>query len=163
MQCSQQFTAPSEDSRPPSTANGPTPTRPEPLFAREHPSVAGATASERKHCLECGTVIRRRAVVCPACGVAQPTYAGPTEGRQSKRILAGVLAIVLGTLGVHKFVLGYAFEGVIMLVLGTVGGFCFGIGTAITFVVGVIEGIIYLTKTDAEFHSVYEVNKRGWF
>lgn len=74
---------------------------------------------------------------------------------ESKRILCGVLAIVLGSLGIHKFVLGYTVPGVIQLVLG----FCFGIG----WVIGVIEGIIYLTKTDDDFVQTYQIGKKEWF
>jgi hypothetical protein len=29
--------------------------------------------------------------------------------------------------------------------------------------IGLIEGIIYLTKTDEEFYQMYQVNKKGWF
>jgi TM2 domain-containing membrane protein YozV len=75
---------------------------------------------------------------------------------ENKKVLAGVLAIVLGGLGVHKFVLGYTQEGIIQLILGVVT--C-GIGG----VIGLIEGIIYLTKTDEEFYQIYQVSKRGWF
>ncbi len=73
---------------------------------------------------------------------------------ESKRILAGVLAIVLGGFGVHKFVLGQTTAGIIMLLLG-----CTGIST----VIGWIEGIIYLTKTDAEFIQTYQVGQKAWF
>jgi len=76
--------------------------------------------------------------------------------QENKRILAGVLAIVLGGLGVHKFILGYTQEGIIQLILGVVT--C-GIGG----VIGLVEGIIYLTKTDEEFYQTYQVGKKGWF
>lgn len=75
--------------------------------------------------------------------------------QESKRILAGVLAIVLGWLGLHKFILGYTVPGVIQLVLG----FCFGIGG----IIGIIEGIIYLTKSDEEFIQTYQVGQKHWF
>lgn len=85
----------------------------------------------------------------------------PTE---SKRILAGVLAIVLGGLGVHKFVLGMTTAGIIMLATSIiVGGLTCGAGVGIMQLVGIIEGIIYLTKSDAEFHQIYEVDKKAWF
>ena len=75
--------------------------------------------------------------------------------QESKRVLAGILAIVLGSLGIHKFILGYTVAGIIQLALG----FCFGIG----WVIGVIEGIIYLTKTDEEFIETYQIGKKEWF
>lgn len=78
------------------------------------------------------------------------------NNEESKRILAGVLAIVLGGLAVHKFILGYTKTGIIQLILtfatcGLVG------------LISLIEGIIYLTKTDEEFINTYQVNKKEWF
>ena len=94
-------------------------------------------------------------------------YPGSTSGErptESKRILAGVLAIVLGGLGVHKFVLGMTTAGIIMLVCTLVlGSFTCGTGYGLMGLVGLIEGIIYLTKTDEEFHQIYEVEKKAWF
>jgi TM2 domain-containing membrane protein YozV len=90
-------------------------------------------------------------------------YSGATSGEaatDSKRILAGILAIVLGSLGVHKFILGMTTPGLIMLAVSLVS--C-GFAAPIVHIIGIIEGIIYLTKTDAEFHQVYEVEKKAWF
>lgn len=65
-----------------------------------------------------------------------------------KKIAAGIIGILLGALGIHKFILGYTKEGVIMLLVTvlTLGmlGFVMGI-------IGLVEGIIYLTKTDEVF------------
>ena len=72
-----------------------------------------------------------------------------------KKIPAGILAILLGGLGIHKFYLGYTKEGVIQLILGLA---C-GIGS----VIGIIEGIIYLTKSDEEFAATYVAGKKAWF
>jgi len=86
----------------------------------------------------------------------------------NKKILAGILGILFGSLGVHKFVLGYNKEGGILLGLTLVGFIlsCIGIGVFvvwITSIVGLIEGIIYLTKSDQEFYDIYQVNKKPWF
>lgn len=75
---------------------------------------------------------------------------------ENKKVIAGITGILLGGLGVHKFVLGYTNEGVIQIVISVCT--C-GIGSFI----GLIEGIIYLTKTDEEFYHTYQVNKKGWF
>ena len=83
---------------------------------------------------------------------------------ENKKILAGVLGILLGSLGIHKFVLGYTKEGIIMLVVTLiVGGFTCGIGAGIMGIVGLIEGIIYLTKSDEEFYNTYQVGQKPWF
>ncbi len=81
----------------------------------------------------------------------------PTQPQQdNKKVLAGVMGILFGGLGVHKFILGYTQEGIIQLVVSVVT--C-GIGSLIGF----IEGIIYLTKSDEEFYNTYQANKKGWF
>ena len=86
------------------------------------------------------------------------------DSKDNKRILAGVLAIVIGGLGIHKFVLGYTKEGLILLVATIImwiisAGF---LAWAI-WVVTLAEGIIYLTKTDAQFYQTYQENYRPWF
>ncbi len=77
----------------------------------------------------------------------------------SKKLAAGICGILLGALGIHKFILGYTTEGLIMLLVSVLtcgfGGFVMG-------VIGLIEGIIYLTKTDAEFAQIYIADKKGW-
>jgi TM2 domain-containing membrane protein YozV len=76
------------------------------------------------------------------------------------RIAAGVCAIVLGYLGVHKFILGMTKPGLIMLLV-TVGT-C-GAAWPVMWLIGIIEGIVYLTKSDQEFYQRYMVQKQGWF
>ena len=76
--------------------------------------------------------------------------------QENKRVLAGVLGILFGGFGVHKFILGYTQEGIIQLIIGIVT--C-GVGS----IIGFIEGIIYLTKSDEEFYDTYQVNKKAWF
>lgn len=75
---------------------------------------------------------------------------------KSKRVVAGVLAILLGQLGVHKFVLGYTKEGLIQIGISI-------ITCGIAGLIGFIEGIIYLTKSDQEFINEYQLHKKGWF
>jgi len=132
----------------------------------------------------------------PVAAVRQ-TYASLTrwDGRplppdfQNRKVAAGICGILLGWLGIHKFILGYAGQGVIMLVVsiaavplsfillalsaasGSAGGLAAGAGISfIAFlaptamgIIGFIEGIIYLTKSDRDFVIAYGVNKRGWF
>jgi hypothetical protein len=77
-----------------------------------------------------------------------------------KKVAAGILGILIGGLGIHKFVLGYKTEGLIMLLVTVLtcgfGGIIFG-------PIGLVEGILYLVKSDEEFVRTYIQNKRGWF
>ena len=83
--------------------------------------------------------------------------------QESKRVIAGILAILLGALGIHKFILGYTTEGIIILVCTFILGIvtC-GLATGAMGLLTLIEGIIYLTKSDEEFVYTYQVNKKGW-
>lgn len=75
----------------------------------------------------------------------------------NKKLPAGILAILLGPFGIHKFLLGYTTEGIIWLIISlcTCG--------TVTYLLGIVEGIIYLTKSDEEFYQMYQVNKKAWF
>ena len=73
-----------------------------------------------------------------------------------KKMVAGILGIVLGGFGVHKFYLGYTKEGVIQIVITLVT--C-GVGA----IVGLVEGIMYLMKSDEEFVATYVNGRKGWF
>lgn len=86
-----------------------------------------------------------------------------TDNSENKKMLAGLLGIFLGTIGVHKFILGYTKEGVILLVLGILGFFTCGITSMISWAIGVIEGIMYLTKSDEEFYNTYQAGSKPWF
>ncbi len=92
----------------------------------------------------------------------QPVYAQKPPGAD-KKLAAGICGILLGGLGVHKFILGYTTEGIIMVVTYLVGLFLCGIPALAIAIIGIIEGIIYLTKSDEEFSRTYIMNKKGWF
>jgi TM2 domain-containing membrane protein YozV len=78
-----------------------------------------------------------------------------TNSSENKKLICGILAIVIGWTGIHKFLLGYTKEGILQIVLSLL---C-GVGA----IIALIEGIIYLTKSDEEFYQTYQVGKRGWF
>ena len=69
------------------------------------------------------------------------SYVDPSWPVKNK-LTAGLLAIFLGGLGVHKFYLGKIGLGILYIV------FCW---TYIPALVGLIEGIIYLTQSDEKF------------
>ncbi len=123
-----------------------------------------------RYCTKCGSQNDETSQYCTNCQ-APLTIVGGYQPMQSvnqghmtdwksagadKKLVAGICGILLGGLGVHKFILGYTTEGVIQIVITLVT--C-GIGS----VVGLVEGIIYLTKSDEDFVRTYIQNKKGWF
>lgn len=66
------------------------------------------------------------------------------ENSEKSRIAAGVFALVLGGLGIHKFYMGQVGMGILYLL------FCW---TGIPALVALIEGILYLTESDEKFNS----------
>ncbi len=83
-----------------------------------------------------------------------------TSDRASNKIAAGVCAILLGCLGVHKFILGYTGAGLIMLLVSVLS--C-GLAAPVFFIIGLIEGILYLVKSDEEFVRIYVDGRKAWF
>jgi len=80
--------------------------------------------------------------------------------RASHKIAAGIFGILLGSLGIHKFILGYTGAGLIMLLVTVLS--CF-ILSPLMHLIGLIEGIIYLCKPDEEFVRVYVDGRKEWF
>ena len=84
----------------------------------------------------------------------------PSWSPNNNRVAAGVVGLFLGALGIHKFILGFPGAGVAMLLISVLT--C-GYGAVVMAIVGFIEGIIYLSSNDADFHQNYVVNRRQWF
>ena len=82
--------------------------------------------------------------------------APPAATQENKKLICGLLGILLGGLGVHRFMLGDTKGGIIRIVITVVT--C-GAGS----IIGLIEGIIYLTKSDQEFYQTYQVEQKAWF
>jgi TM2 domain-containing membrane protein YozV len=89
-----------------------------------------------------------------------PFSTSPQAEAASKKLAAGLCAILIGSLGIHKFILGYTTAGIITLLITFLT--C-GIGGAVMHVISLIEGIIYLTKSDEEFYRTYMANRKEWF
>ena len=85
---------------------------------------------------------------------------GAAAARASHKIAAGIFGILLGSLGIHKFILGYTGAGLIMLLISVLS--CF-ILSPIMHIIGLIEGIIYLCKPDEEFVRIYVDGRKEWF
>ena len=125
-------------------------------------------------CKSCGAQVDDNANQCPYCNAAvsrvvantvtvvQGLTTPPAQGTASppSKIAAGICGILLGALGIHKFILGYQKAGFIMLGITVLS--C-GYGGIILGIIGLIEGIIYLTKSDQEFLEMYVNNKKEWF
>ena len=128
-----------------------------------------------RYCTKCGAINDEVAPYCTTCQAPLTSVSTGYQPMQSvtpgtltdwkalggdKKIIAGILAIVVGSLGVHKFILGYTTEGLIMLLTTVLT--CGILGIAMS-VVGIVEGIMYLTKSDEEFVRTYLQSKKGWF
>lgn len=122
-------------------------------------------------CISCGAQIADESTQCPYCqaAVSRLTPAAPAPGGAPVRTTgqappnkttAGLLGIFLGAFGVHKFILGYQIPGIIMLCITVLT--C-GYGGIVVGLIGLIEGIIYLTKSDEEFVRTYVQSKKEWF
>lgn len=91
---------------------------------------------------------------------AKEAYEQISTDQGSKRVVVGIVAILFGSLGIHKFILGYQKEGIIMLVISLLSlGFLAGA----VALIGLIEGIIYLTKSDEDFYNTYQIGNKPWF
>ena len=96
----------------------------------------------------------------PGQGAYQVPYQQPLVHTKD-HVAAGLLAIFLGVFGVHKFYLGYHTTGFIMLGVTILGSLLtIGIAAGVVWLIGVIEGIIYLTKSQSEFEQLYVFSKR---
>jgi len=92
--------------------------------------------------------------------VTTPAFSG--LGGDKNRIVAALLAFFLGWLGIHKFYLGKTNAGIIMLLCGTIGWLLLAIPPAVIGVIALIEFVIYLVKSDQQFHQDYVVGDKSW-
>jgi TM2 domain-containing membrane protein YozV len=138
------------------------------------------------HCRNCGKEVSEKAIACPGCGVpprtqtsfchhcGKPTTAiqivctacgvGLSTPKQKNKVTAGILGILLGAFGAHKFYLGYTGTAVFMLCTALIGGIVTsGIAAGLLGIIGLVEGIIYMTKSDADFAATYLQGKKAWF
>ena len=143
------------------------------------------------YCPKCATPVAHGIPACPSCGVpfvqqaAEPAYqqqpvyqqqqvypqqpAAHLSEANNKKMAAGLCAILLGGLGIHKFILGYNTAGWIYVgvLIGGIMTSCILpfiiISAPVMGMISFIEGIMYLTKTDEEFYHTYIVNRREWF
>jgi TM2 domain-containing membrane protein YozV/DNA-directed RNA polymerase subunit RPC12/RpoP len=145
-----------------------------------------------KYCHACGVQIRQESVACPSCGVRQSSPARPrrreerdrysdverrgdqwdgySRGRDGginrlsgEQLVAGILAILVGSLGIHKFYLGFQRAGITMLVVSIVTIPFALLGMIVMTVIDIIEGVMCLTKSEAQFRREYIRGRKEWF
>ena len=125
------------------------PYRPQSSGTSVQPVASSSLPPHHVFCRGCGVPIHETAPTCPKCGAVQRVVAsgaGAAAGSGKDRVTAALLAILLGSFGAHRFYLGHIGLGILYLVF---------FWTWIPGIVGLIEGIIYLTQSDNEFKSKY--------
>lgn len=108
-------------------------------------AVQTTPSANEEYCSSCGEIIKQEAVICPECGVSQG-QSGVSGDSDKDRTSAGAIALTLGGLGGHHFYLGNTKRGIVYLLF---------FWTFIPAVAALIEGILYLTKSDQEFQQQY--------
>ena len=95
---------------------------------------------------------------------APQNYGCPMHKPQTDHIAAGILAIVFGALGIHKFYMGKTNVGFIVLGITVIGSFLtFGAAGLVMQLIGMVEGVMYLVKTQESFEDEYLRGARSWF
>ena len=123
------------------------------------PYCQTAAEMHASHCSRCGRMFQGPPQPMPPYGA--PFYAqAPAPAQAGLKLPAALCAFFLGGFGIHKFILGYNNEGIIMLLISVLT--C-GIGYGVMHIIGIVEGILYLTKTDQEFVDTYVVRQKPWF
>lgn len=84
------------------------------------------------YCSNCGTAAVPGAAFCSNCGV---WLHGEVPAARKSRLVAGLLGVFLGSLGVHNFYLGYTSRGIAQIVVTL---FSAGIGSLWGFIEGVL-------------------------
>ena len=105
--------------------------------------------ADQKFCLRCARVLHVSAMTCPGCGAPQldlPAMMPFTAGRSKERVLAVVLAVLLGGFGVHRFYLGHIGLGFLYLLF---------FWTFIPALVAFVEAIVWATMNEGDWQARY--------
>ena len=120
---------------------------------------------QSNYCSACGKAMDARAEICPQCGVRQLATIPPKS-----RMVTALLAIFLGSFGLHRFYLGQAFPGLAynfvwfsFLVVHTVtlreGEFelarFIAWGIILPSIISFVEGVFFLCMSDVTFAQKY--------
>jgi hypothetical protein len=123
------------------------------------------------YCVHCGKEISDKAVVCVGCGV--PVKHESADADKKSKVIAGLLALFLGGLGVHKFYHGHPVVGTLYALFTLFCWVAIGVvapssdpgyaPVVILILLGlpllsfscVVEGIIYLTMKKSAYDERY--------
>lgn len=86
----------------------------------------------------------------------------PKYNASGDKFVVGIIAVLFGAFGIHKFILGYNKEGLILLGISSIL-LTFGHSTGFISIIGIVEGIIYMSKSTQDFAKIYVSGKREWF
>ncbi|MCX5773218.1 MAG: NINE protein [Fusobacteria bacterium] len=119
-------------------------------------------------CPVCHKIFEVKSEYCPHCNSKILKKVQGVAKVQKKRAVAGWLAILVGSVGMHKFYLGYNKQGIVMLIISFICAvFASTLYAEIIFcivaLIGILEGVTYLRKTDKEFNRIYIRNQQYWF
>jgi len=167
-------------------------------------SCGAKPVGHRKFCRQCAAALNPEQIVCIQCGAAvkatgssrsvgrDSVGGGSIEGGKSK-LMAGLLGILLGAFGVHKFYLGSWGWGIVFALASPPGNILISIaiGALMTFltvitggllapvavvigilllillpvtaIIGIIEGIMYLVMSEESFAEKYPPETQSAF
>ena len=102
---------------------------------------------DEKFCSECAAIIKSKAVICPKCGCPQtPGFTPQVATQHRNKNTAGLSAMLLGGLGLHKFYLGQPKQGFLYLIF---------FWTFIPALLGLVDGIKLFGMSADEFNRTY--------
>ena len=93
-----------------------------------------------KFCSNCGNKVEEGQAVCLHCGFSLKDNASANTNAKS-RLVAGLLGIFLGSLGIHNFYLGNKDKAMAQLLISVLSCFTLAVVSEIW---GLIEGILIL-------------------
>lgn len=126
-------------------------------------TACGFAVGKGNHfCGQCGQAVQEGQSFCTACGFAlngnTNTFTYSADKDVKSKLVAGLLGIFLGGLGVHNFYLGFNKRGLIQLLVSVLTCGTFAIFMEVW---GLVEGIFYLMgkegyTTDADGKTLGE-------
>lgn len=105
-----------------------------------------------KYCENCGKELADNAKVCVECGYSFELKKNATGNKN--KIVAGLLALLFGAVGIHWFYLNRNTKGIVYLLCATIGWLLI-LPPFIVAILAFIDGIILLTMDDEKFNETY--------